>query len=211
MNDDRGIHWESVKPGYADAVRFHGHSCPGLALGYRVAEAALAWLGERAKDEELVAVVENDACGVDAIQWLTGCTFGKGNLIFRDYGKHVFTFYSRARQKGVRIRGDFSRDRESDPSARMHSLREKRKQEGLTTEEQAEWENLLARRVEEILSAPTDTLLDVREVPFDPPPRAALHDSVPCERCGEYTMVPRLQTVDGRRYCLPCAGTEAGG
>lgn len=202
---------EGMKLDYADAVRFHGHSCPGLALGYRVAEAALARLGGRAEDEELVAVVENDACGVDAIQWLTGCTFGKGNLIFRDYGKHVFTFYSRVRQKGVRIRGDLGRGMASEVSARLHSLREKKKREGLTAAEQAEWEALLARRVEEILSAPAETLLEVREVPFDPPPRASLHDSAPCDRCGEYTMVTRLQTVGGHRYCLPCAGAEAGG
>ena len=34
----------------------------------------------RAEDEEIVAIVENDACGVDALQCVSGCTFGKGNL-----------------------------------------------------------------------------------------------------------------------------------
>src|SRR5512147_1538276 len=91
-----------------DAIQFHGHLCPGLALGYRVAKAALRELGaERPEDEELVAVVENDSCAVDAIQFITGCTFGKGNLIFRDYGKHVYTFYDRATGKAVRISEDF--------------------------------------------------------------------------------------------------------
>ncbi|MGD8949855.1 MAG: formylmethanofuran dehydrogenase subunit E family protein [Desulfobacterales bacterium] len=42
-------------------------------------------------------------CGVDALQCVTGCTFGKGNLIFHDYGKHVFTIYSRLTRKGVRV------------------------------------------------------------------------------------------------------------
>ena len=41
----------------------------------------------RAEDEELVSIAENDACGVDALRCVTGCTFGKGNLIFRDYGR----------------------------------------------------------------------------------------------------------------------------
>jgi len=72
---------------FAAVVRFHGHLCPGLAIGYRMTRAALAALGAgRAEDEDLVAVVENDACGVDAVQYLSGCTFGKGNLIFRDVG-----------------------------------------------------------------------------------------------------------------------------
>lgn len=67
------------------AVAFHGHSCPGLAIGYRAAKIALRELAAgRAGDEELVAIVETDACGVDTIQVLTGCTLGKGNLLYRD-------------------------------------------------------------------------------------------------------------------------------
>ena len=93
-----------MNPGYEDLIAFHGHSCPGLAIGYRMSKAALAFLsGSRAKDEEIVAIVENDACGVDALQCLSGCTFGKGNLIFKDYGKQVFTLYNRSSRKGARV------------------------------------------------------------------------------------------------------------
>ncbi|HOY64875.1 MAG TPA: formylmethanofuran dehydrogenase subunit E family protein, partial [bacterium] len=70
--------------GYERVVEFHGHSCIGSALGYRVALKALEWLkANRAEDEEIVCVVENNSCAVDAIQAITGCTFGKGNLIFK--------------------------------------------------------------------------------------------------------------------------------
>ena len=75
---------------FEDTIKFHGHACPGLALGYRVANLALKELGLRARDEELVAIVENNSCAVDAIQFICGCTFGKGNLIFKDFGKQVF-------------------------------------------------------------------------------------------------------------------------
>ena len=57
----------------------------------------------QAADEEVVALVETDMCGVDAIQYLTGCTFGKGNLIHKDYGKNAFTFYRRRDNKAVRM------------------------------------------------------------------------------------------------------------
>jgi formylmethanofuran dehydrogenase subunit E len=57
----------------------------------------------RAEDEELVAIVENDACGVDALQCVAGCTFGKGNLMFRDYGKQVYTIYCRSTRSGIRV------------------------------------------------------------------------------------------------------------
>ncbi len=103
-------------PTYEDVVQFHGHSCPGLAIGYRMTLAALTALeattaalaalrAARASDEELVAIVENDACGVDAVQVVAGCSFGKGNLVFRDYGKHVYTFFSRTTGRGVRVLG----------------------------------------------------------------------------------------------------------
>lgn len=80
-------------------INFHGHSCPGLAIGIRASELALSRLG---KEADMVAIVETDMCGVDAIQYLTNCTYGKGNLIHRDYGKMAFNFYDRNTGKGFR-------------------------------------------------------------------------------------------------------------
>jgi len=89
---------------WEDAKNFHGHECGGLAWGYKVAEFALEKLNfDRSSDEELVAIVENDSCAIDGIQVVAGCTFGKGNLIFRDYGKHVYTFFNRNTGQGIRI------------------------------------------------------------------------------------------------------------
>ncbi len=62
---------------YAEIIRSHGLECPGLAIGYKMAIAAMESLERlRAENEERVAIVENDACGVDALQCITGCTFG---------------------------------------------------------------------------------------------------------------------------------------
>ena len=64
----------------------------------------MAWLAEqRSEDEEIVAIVENDACSADAVQVITGCTFGKGNFIHKDYGKMALTLLSRNTGRGVRI------------------------------------------------------------------------------------------------------------
>jgi len=58
---------------YEEIIQFHGHECPGIAMGYRMATAAMDKLDSiRAEDEEIVAIVENDACGVDALQCVTG-------------------------------------------------------------------------------------------------------------------------------------------
>jgi len=91
-----------ISPEQIDAtIAFHGHSCPGLAIGIRAAELALREL-DNPKDTEIVAVVETDMCGVDALQFLLGTTMGKGNLIHRDHGKMAFSFFRRETGRGVR-------------------------------------------------------------------------------------------------------------
>ena len=78
------------------AVAFHGHRCPGLAIGVRAALVLQQlWQIRRAEDEDLVCITENDACGVDGIQALLGCTMGKGNLLYHGTGKMAFSFYDR--------------------------------------------------------------------------------------------------------------------
>lgn len=84
------------------AVSFHGHYCGGLAIGLRLAEYVLKEFGH-SNDEELVLVVENNMCAVDALQAICGFTFGKGNLVFHDYGKLVFTVFRRSDGKAQRF------------------------------------------------------------------------------------------------------------
>ena len=110
------------------AIDFHGHWCPGLAIGVRAAQWALQEMG-KAPDEEIVAVVETDMCGVDAIQALMGCTFGKGNLIHRDYGKTAFAFYRRRDGKSVRL--VFNPAIYADVGQEMGQLRRKQSERGL--------------------------------------------------------------------------------
>ena len=92
-----------MKP-FSDVTKFHGHICPGSAIGYKAAEAGLNELKSHcSQDDEIVAIVENNSCAVDAVQVLTGCTFGKGNLLFKDHGKQVYTFIIRTTNEGVRV------------------------------------------------------------------------------------------------------------
>jgi len=158
----------------------HGHECPGLAIGYRMASAGLEAIeSEHAKDEEIVSIVENDACGVDALQCITGCTFGKGNLIFHDYGKHVYTIYSRSLRKGVRVVFHFN--------VVPDSIREDRNVF-------AEW----------VLSAPQKNILSVIPVSVSEPESAKISDSVSCTICGETVMEARTRNLDGKSVCIPC-------
>ena len=166
-----------------EAVHFHGHLCPGLLIGFRAAQLGLERLGvERSEDEELVAIVENDSCAVDGIQFLTGCTFGKGNLFFRDWGKQVFTLARRGTEVGVRL--SFSRDRLGS-----------RLGEGAPDR---------SAFIRALLEAPGEDLFEVKEVPLALPPMAEIHASLPCEACGESVMETRLARVGGKRICMDC-------
>ena len=73
---------DSEKKLWEKAAAFHGHVCPGLTIGYRAALYAMDLLGLTfSDDEQVVCITENDACGVDAIQAILGCSIGKGNLL----------------------------------------------------------------------------------------------------------------------------------
>jgi formylmethanofuran dehydrogenase subunit E len=181
---------------------FHGHVCPGLAIGYQAAKAGIMWLAEnRAQDEEVVAIVETDACGVDAVQVLTGCTFGKGNFIHKDRGKQVFTFISRRSGKGVRIAmkpGVIGLDE------RHQELLEKVMNESATEEELKEFWTVHQQKSQEILARPAEELFTIQAVDIALPPKARIESSIPCGICGEPTMASKLVNQDGHQVCQDC-------
>lgn len=194
------MHFE--KEDWQRAAEFHGHICVGLTIGYRVAQIALAALQEkRAADEEIIAIVENDACGIDAIMVLTGCTPGKGNLIFRDTGKNVYTFGSRGSKKAIRIsvNGDIL---QSSPEAR--ALQRKVIQRNATAAERAEFEKHRDRQMEELFKMPEERFATITEVDFNLPGKARLFPSVKCSSCEEYAMEPRTRNQNGAVVCLDC-------
>lgn len=186
----------------AGTKRFHGHTCPGVAIGIRAAEIALREIGPHSADEEIVAIVETDMCGVDAIQYLTGCTFGKGNLIHLDYGKNAFTFIRRSDGKALRI---ITRpDAFGPPNPEHQALFERVRNGEATPEEQARFGALHGQRAQQVLDAPEETLFEVRPVEPVIPARARIFTSLPCDVCGEMTMETRTRRFQGRTVCIPC-------
>lgn len=185
----------------AAVVHFHGHLCPGLAIGIRAAELALKEIGPPAADEEVVAIVETDMCGVDAIQFMTGCTFGKGNLIHLDYGKNVFTFIRRSDGKAIRLVTKPQSLEESKPES-VDSTRLQLGQADMITDENMKIIN--RQRVQEILEVPFDTLFDMERVEPHIYPKARVRESVQCQECGENVMETRIRLLGGRLLCIPC-------
>ncbi len=188
---------------FTRCVQFHGHTCPGLAIGFRAAMTLMKRLDVRkAPDEELLAVVETDACGADAIQVMTGCTFGKGNFTLRNYGKHAFSLMDRGKQKGIRVSllpGVFG----SDPE--YFSLSKKVQGDEASAEETVRFRQLQQDRVQKILEADPESLFKIEEISPNVPSKARIMESGICDLCGEPTKVDLLRKKNGRRLCIPCA------
>ena len=181
---------------------FHGHICPGLSIGYKAAKAGMKRLDEnRSEDEEIVAIMETDGCPADAVQVLTGCTFGKGNFFHRDYGKMALTLLSRNTGKGVRLS---AKGTVAKPDAEHMALIRKMINDGLSASEQKRFEELHHQRACIILEAEDSDLFDITPVDQPLPTRARIEPSEPCARCGEPVMRSKLETVAGEQICRGC-------
>ena len=122
-----------------------------------------------------MCISENDACGVDAIQVLLGCSIGKGNLLFHVVGKQAFSFYNRATGESVR-------------------LVLKPKPAGMTPEESARY----------YFDHDCQELFWVKETKLPLPAPAKIFDSYDCECCREKTGANWIRLVNGRKLCLDC-------
>ena len=162
----------------------NGHFCGGLTIGYKAALYAIKLLditmenGVCSKDEEIVCITENDACGVDAIQAILSCTVGKGNLLFHMRGKQAFSFYNRKSGRSVRL-----------------VLRPA--PAGMTREQSFAYYQ--AHEPEE--------LFDVKAATLALPERARLFDSYVCENCGEVTGANWVRVANGKHLCLDCCAS----
>lgn len=161
---------------FEKCAAFHGHVCGGLTIGYKAAQYAIRLLNLTVSDdEEVVCIAENDACGVDAIQVMLGCSIGKGNLLFHMRGKQAFSVYNRKTGKAVR-------------------LVLKPKPEGLRKEDSLQYYQ--SREPEE--------LFDVKPVALALPEKARLFGSYRCDCCGEVTGANWIRLAGEKKLCLDC-------
>ena len=182
-------------------IAFHGHSCPGLAIGIRAAEIALREMVGIAQ-ADLVCVTETDMCGVDAIQYLTGCTYGKGNLIHRDYGKLAFSFYDRQNGRGVRLL--FDQQSRGAMSEEFLGLMAKSGQGAITVAEQSRLQELRSEMQRRLMELPAEEIFTIQPLADRPPRPARVLNTLVCEECGEGTMESRTRRFAGKTLCIPC-------
>ena len=161
---------------WEDCVAFHGHACGGLTIGYKASLYAIELLKlEFSSDEQVVCSAENDACGLDAIQVMLGCSIGKGNLLFHMRGKSAYSFYNR--KTGCSVR-----------------LMLKPTPAGMTREQSFAY----------LQAGEPRDLFEVKQTVIRLPEKARLFDSYVCDCCGETTGANWIRLSGDRKLCLDC-------
>lgn len=161
------------------AAEFHGHKCPGLAIGYKVSLLALKHLEikDDINDEDIVCIAETDACGVDAVQVILKATVGTGAMRIVYTGKQAFNIFNRKNGKKARfVLND------------MQNFNSKEE------------------RMEYILSADEEKLFTIKEVKMDFPEKAKIFNSYICAECDEKTAENAVSLINGRYVCNSCKG-----
>ena len=187
-------------------IAFHGHLCPGLTIGIRVAEIALREIGPRAQGQEIAAVADAHSCAVDAIQYLVGCTVGKGNLMVLDHGRQAFTFAGRSGGTTIRVVGRPGSWTDLDPGedALFQRVRLGQASESERSALQAAWR----KRALAVLEAEERDLFDIQVLRESAlADGAGLSSSIPRDVCSERTTASLALHLHGKSLSPPCPET----
>jgi len=176
-----------------ESLKTHGHLCPGQVLGVRMSLLGLELIGiedPKGKDrKKLIAFVEIDRCGTDAIQTVTGCSLGKRSLKFVDYGIMAATFVNLETGKAVRI---LAKEESKDKAKNYFpDIQDKYK-----------------CQLEAYKVMPDEELFECKEVKVDIPEEdmpGRPKRRIKCEKCGEHVQDKRDVSIDGSLLCKACA------
>lgn len=197
---------------------FHGHKCWASALGLRAGLIALRELGSpRSGAKTLYTILETGynhgaGCFGDGVQYATGCTTGKGNLLRNPRGKLAFTLIDPQKRKQIRI--------SFNPKIREQIAKSnfmKKRSQGIPPTEIPEedvWEV-----VNLVLNAPEEEVLFIGKVEdsnFEPP--FEVMGMEVCEICGEIVSLPYIRllgtnkacSTGNKKVCIDCSGYEEG-
>ncbi len=192
-----------------EALKFHGHKCWASTVGVRIGLAAMRTLGvERSGAKSLHAIVEignhhGAMCFGDGVQYVTGCTFGKGNISKRPKGKLALTLVDKARHRAVRVSYKPTLQKQIAASAFMQKRAAGIPPTQIPEEEQWDLVNLIWEAPEEDVM----TIGPVVDYPWEEPEEVVRF--AVCPECGELIAEPYLRVVQGRSLCLDCAGYPA--
>ncbi len=188
---------------FTKAFAFHGHVCPGIVVGCRASALVLELLGRPGQflADSHFAVVENDVCGVDGVQYVTGCTLGNDSLIIENQGKFAFAWVNKQSGEGYRILMKVPLWKSNEPLELHHKV----KNGNATAEEKQSFIKVREQRGRELLAIPDTELFEVQKINRKIPGKPRLHPFVECTRCNEPLMQPWARMIDNKIVCPKCA------
>jgi formylmethanofuran dehydrogenase subunit E len=190
----------------------HGHFCPGSALGVMASVYGLNMLRKEGVKmdgmEELIAIVETNACFSDGVQMVSGCTFGNNALIYRDLGKHAVTFAIRGKETGVRVRVlPYFRTYLKREVPEFFALVEKLTDNTVWSATKQKiyrekgWEAACA-----LIKLPFKEILFAEKIPVQLPDYAPIVKTAICTSCGEEVISTRIIAKgESSGLCLRCS------
>lgn len=88
---------------WEETIKFHGHECPGIAMGFKICEAAIKKLGINPLNDEIICIAENNTCPADAIRFILGCNEKNNKLSFNLSENLTFSFFNKANNQKLKI------------------------------------------------------------------------------------------------------------
>jgi formylmethanofuran dehydrogenase subunit E len=189
-------------------LEFHGHRCWASVAGVRAGLAALRVLNvKRSGGRQLHAFVEigedhGGTCFGDGVQYVTGCTLGKGNMDKTAYGRLAVTVVERVTNRAVRVSYKPTLARRISESAFMV-----KRGQGIEPDHIPEAEQM--ELVDMVWNAPEGDVLSIGVVfQFEHEWFPEVMGFVPCAACHELTARAYVRVVGDKQVCIPCSGYE---
>ncbi len=187
---------------FKNVVDFHQHLCLDIAIGYRAGKALVREMGDELKNmKEVVAHVGNETCAVDAIQEITGCTFGKRNIYLDHIGKPVYILQNTKTGNAVRAYCTYW---ETFDHTELRTLRKAAKAADASDAQKAALLKKTEETIETVLAAPESELFSITRIKLPAPPKSGKYAAEACESCHEQVDVALLTANNGKRLCTEC-------
>jgi formylmethanofuran dehydrogenase subunit E len=216
-NDPRKEILNNIEKGRTDllllqAGQLHGHFCPGLAMGVMGACYAMNKMKtDSISLEGLKVIIETGSCVSDGVEFVTGCSIGKGSLFYKDLGKTAFTIVNKD-GKGIRMCAKHeSPDIIKASFPAFQDYYQKVVIEKSTDPEMiANYKKASFDRNFKTLSIPIDQLFTIQDIQLEIPEKNGKDESVVCSVCGESVRKSKTTEINGKIVCTTCSNNSYG-
>ncbi len=191
-------------------LKFHGHKCPAMPLGLKMASIAMNALNvSHAHAGELFAIAELGehhcaTCIIDGVQVLTGCTYGKGNITRSMKGKFGLILINQKTNRGVKVTPIGSWLMKAFQSPFMEERAKGNPPQNIAAE-------IVDPLIEKVLEMPADqqfTVSLIENIKVEIP--AHKWEKRQCEKCGELTVAEYAYVINNQFLCADCADMKIG-